>query len=147
MEQIVIRFIEKPDQNDAEGIIRWFCDVFGLSNPEAENPVEKQVLKSFVEAAREGKGLSSSELDLETKLARSTVIYHLNRFRDAGLIVKRGRKYYLRAGEMEKVIQEIGYDLERELRGLIDTSKRLDMMLHSNMIAVKSRGQGRVQKR
>ena len=86
-------------------------------------------------------------LILETKLARSTVIYHLNRFRDAGLVVKRGRRYYLRAGEMEKVIQEIGYDLERELRGLIDASKRLDMMMHGNVIAVKSRGPGRMQKR
>ena len=143
MEQIMIRFIEKPDQNDAEGIIRWYCDVFGLSSQEAENPVEEQILKSFVEAARDGKGLSSSELDLETKLARSTVIYHLNRFRDAGLVVKRGRKYYLRAGGMEKVIQEIGYDLERELRGLIDSAKRLDLMMHSNMIEVKGKGAGR----
>jgi len=147
MQQIMVRFIEKPDQNDAEGIIRWFCDVFGLSNPDAENPIEEQILKSFVEAARDGKGLSSAELDLETKLARSTIIYHLNRFRDAGLIVKRGRKYYLRAGQMEKVIQEIGYDLERELRGLIDASKRLDMMLHGNMISIKSRGQGREQRK
>jgi hypothetical protein len=147
MEQIVIRFLEKPDQNDAEGIIRWFCDVFGLSNPEDENPVEVQILKSFVEAARDGKGLSSGELDLETKLARSTIIYHLNRFRDAGLLVKKGRKYYLRAGEMEKVIQEIGYDLERELRGLIDASKRLDMMMHGNMISVTSRGPARAQRR
>lgn len=142
MEQIAIRFIEKPDLNDAEGIIRWFCNVFGLSNPEAENPVEEQILKTFVAAARDGKGLSSSELDLESKLARSTVIYHLNRFRDAGLLVKRGRKYYLRAGEMEKVIQEIGYDLERELRGLIDTARRLDAMMHGNMISIKSRGRG-----
>lgn len=147
MEQIVIRFIEKPDPNDAEDIIEWFCNVFGLSGKEDENPIETQILKSFVEAARERRGLSSSELDLETKLARSTVIYHLNRFRDAGLIVKRGRKYYLRAAEMEKVIQEIGYDLERELRGLIDMSKRLDMMMNSNMISVKSRGQGREQRK
>ncbi len=147
MEQIVIRFIEKPDQNDAEGIIRWFCDVFGLTSQEEENPVEEQILKSFIEAARDGKGLSSGELDLETKLARSTIIYHLNRFRDAGLLVKKGRKYYLRASEMEKVVQEIGYDLERELRGLIDASKRLDMMLHGNMISVKSRGQGRSERR
>lgn len=147
MEQIAIRFIEKPDQNDAEGIIRWYCDVFGLSNPDAENPIEEQILKSFVEAARDGKGLSSSEMDLETKLARSTVIYHLNRFRDAGLIVKRGRKYFLRAAKMEGVIQEIGYDLERELRGLVDNAKRLDMMMNSNIITVKSKGQGRSTRR
>jgi DNA-binding transcriptional ArsR family regulator len=147
MEQIAIRFIEKPDQNDAEGIIRWYCDVFGLSNPDAENPIEEQILKSFVEAARDGRGLSSSELDLETKLARSTVIYHLNRFRDAGLIVKRGRKYFLRAAKMEGVIQEIGYDLERELRGLVDNAKRLDMMMNSNIITMKSKAQGRSTRR
>ena len=63
MEHIMIRFIEKPDQDDAESIIRWFCDVFGLSNPEAENPVEEQILKSFVEAARDSRGLSSAEID------------------------------------------------------------------------------------
>lgn len=145
MERITIRFMEKPDLNDAEGIIRWFCEVFGLSNQRIDNPVEVQILKAFVEAARDGKALSSSELDLETKLARSTVIYHLNRFRDAGLIVKQGRKYYLRASLMEKVIQEISYDLQRELAGLMESAKRLDMMLHSNMIAIKSRGQGRQQ--
>lgn len=143
MEQIVIRFIEKPDLNDAESIIRWFCNVFGLSSVDAENPVEEQILKSFVEAAREGKGMSSSELELERKIARTTVIYHLNRFIDAGLVVKKGRKYYLRASEMERAIQEIGYDLEREMKRLLDTARQFDMMLHGNMIATKSRGMGR----
>ena len=49
---------------------------------------------------------------------------------------------------MEGVIQELGYDMERELRGLIDCAKRLDsMMMHGNMITVKSKGEGRGTKR
>jgi hypothetical protein len=133
MERIVIRFLERPDSNDPEQIIKWFCEVFGLTSGEDKNPIEEQILRSFVDAAQRDSGLSSSELKLDTDLARSTVIYHLNRFIDAGLLVKRGRKYHLRASEMQKAIEEIEYDVGREMQRMMDTAKQFDMMLQSPM--------------
>src|SRR5580658_6944290 len=97
MERIVIRFVERPDFNDPEQMIKWFCKVFGLSTEDNSNSIEEQILRNFADAAYKNEGLSSSELDLHTELARSTIIYHLNRFIEVGLLVKRGRKYYLRA--------------------------------------------------
>lgn len=129
MEKIVIRFVERPDSNDPEEIIKWFCEVFGLSSGNDYNSIEEQILKSFVEAAQKDEGLSSSELNLDTDLARSTVIYHLNRFIEAGLIIKKGRRYYLRASEMEKAIEEIEYDINREIKRMLDTAKQFDLML------------------
>ena len=106
MERLVLRFVEKPDSENPEKIIRWFCEVLGLSSGNDANNIEEQILKSFIDAAHSDKGISSSELKLDTTLARSTVIYHLNRFIEAGLLVKKGRKYYLRASEMQKAIEE-----------------------------------------
>ena len=60
-----------------------------------------------------------------------TVIYHLNRFIDAGLLVKRGRKYYLRASEMYKAIEEIQYDMEREMKRMLDTAREFDKLMES----------------
>ncbi len=34
MERIVIRFVERPDFNNPEKMLKWFCDVFGLSEAE-----------------------------------------------------------------------------------------------------------------
>lgn len=129
MERLVIRFVERPDSEDPEKIIRWFCEVLGLSSGNANNNIEEQILKSFIDAAQQDKGLSSSELKLDTTLARSTVIYHLNRFIESGLLIKKGRKYYLRASEMQKAIEEIEYDVNREMRRLLDTAKMFDRML------------------
>ncbi len=133
MERIVIRFLERPNSNNPDQIIKWFCEVFGLAGEDEENPIGEQILKNFVQAAQRDSGLSSSELKLDTDLARSTVIYHLNRFIDAGLLVKKGRKYFLRASEMQKAIEEIEYDVSREMQRMMDTAKEFDMMLQGSM--------------
>ena len=129
MNRIVINFYERPDSDEPDELIRWFCRVFGLSNDSEPNPIGEQILIRFAEAAQNRVGLSSSELDLDTDLAKSSVIYHLNRFIEAGLLVKRGRKYYLRASEMQKAIEEIEYDVERELSRMLDTAKELDRIM------------------
>lgn len=130
MERIVIRFVERPDFKDSEEMIKWFCEVFGLSGSNGElDSIEEQILRNFVNAAYSNRGLASSELKLDTNLARSTVIYHLNRFIEVGLLVKRGRKYYLRASEMSKAIEEIEYDINREMQRMLDTAKQFDKLM------------------
>ena len=128
--KIIIRTVEQPSSgNSPQELIHWFCEAFGFSSGEDENSIEEQILKKFVEAAYSGRGLSSSELKFTPPVARSTVIYHLNRFIDSGLLVKRGRLYYLRAAEMSKAIQEIEYDIDREMRRMLDLAKEFDSLM------------------
>jgi hypothetical protein len=133
MEHIVIRVLEKPDFNDPEKLIKWFVSVLGLSGEGEIDSIGEQILSEFAKAAYLDKGLSSSELKLDTNLARSTVIYHLNRFIDSGLLVKKGRKYHLRASEMSKAIEEIEYDIDRELSRMLDTAKQFDKLMSIQM--------------
>ncbi|MGI0100246.1 MAG: hypothetical protein ACREBH_00770 [Candidatus Micrarchaeaceae archaeon] len=141
MERIVIKFVERPDFNDPEKMLKWFCTVFGLSSENDEiDSLDEQILRNFTEAAYRNEGLSSAELKIDTDLARSTVIYHLNRFMDAGLLVKRGRKYYLRASEMYKAIEEIEYDINREMQRMLDAAKEFDRMMETSMKGQKIMG-------
>lgn len=125
----MIRFVERPDSESPDEMIRWFCNVFGLSNDDDSDRIEEDILRSFVTAAYHDEGLASSELKLHADIARSTVIYHLNRFIDVGLLVKHGRKYYLRASEMSKAIEEIEYDIDREMSRMLDTAKEFDRLM------------------
>ncbi len=128
MERIEIRFVEMPDPHDPTSIIRWFCRVFGLAT-ETGGSLEEQIFQNFAEAAYTNKGLSSAELKLDTELSRSTVIYHLNRFIEAGLLVKHGRRYFLRASELSKAIEEIEYDIDREMSRMLNTAREYDRMM------------------
>ena len=130
MGRIVIRFVERPDSDDPEEIIRWFCSVFGFSS-DGENGVEETIFRHLAEAAYHHEGLTSSELTEDMDMARSTVIYHLNRFIDSGLLVKRGRIYYLRASELSKTIEEIEYDIEREMKRMLDTAREFDRLMET----------------
>lgn len=138
MERIEIRFVERPDLDDPDDIIRWFCRVLGLASREGDS-VEEQIFKSFAEAAYLNKGLASSELKLESDITRSTVIYHLNRFIDAGLLVKRGRRYFLRASGLSKAIEELEYDIDREMRRMFDAAKEYDRLMLAKSTARKKR--------
>ena len=129
MKSIIIRSVEKPRDNHPQVLIKWFCEVFGLANDDEDNGIEEQILLRFAKAAYQGHGISSSELKLDKDIARSTVIYHLNRLMDMGLITKQGRKYYLRANEMSKVIEELEYDINREMMRMLDAAHEFDRLM------------------
>ncbi len=129
MGKIVIRDVERPDSKKPDAMIRWFLAVFDLGDGNEANGIEAQILGALVKASYNGEGISSSELKLNPEVARSTVIYHLNRLLELGIIVKRGRKYYLRATEMAKTMEEIEYDLEREMQRMIDMAREFDKMM------------------
>ena len=125
MMRIIIRSVQRPDNESPEALIHWFCTVFDLSEPNGVS-IEEQILKEFVNAAYNNRGLSSTELSSVHELARSTVIYHLNRLLEIGLLVKQGRRYYLRANEMSRAIEEMQFDLEREMRKMMMAAMEFD---------------------
>ncbi|MEM0149925.1 MAG: hypothetical protein QXW10_03460, partial [Candidatus Micrarchaeaceae archaeon] len=110
MGKIVIKSVERPREETPAALIKWFCDVFEL-----DNKIEAEMLRKFIKAASEDKGISSSEFKFKA-VARSTIIYHLNRFIDAGLVVRTGRKYVFRGPNMSSLVEEIEYDVNRELQ-------------------------------
>jgi predicted transcriptional regulator len=129
MGKIVIREIERPDTRKPDAMIRWFCAVFDLGDDNEVDSLEAQMLGELIKAGYRGEGMSSSEIKLAPKVPRSTVIYHLNRLLEIGVLVKKGRKYYMRATEMSKVMEEIEYDMEREMRRMIDTAREFDKLM------------------
>ena len=138
MKSIMIRSVERSSSKKPEELIRWFCYAFGLSNDE-ETGIEEQILIRFAYAAKKNEGIPSSAITIKPEIARSTIIYHLNRLIDSGLIVKKGRKYYLRATEMSKAIEEIEYDLNREIMKMLAAAKEFDRLINQKGRNVKIR--------
>ncbi len=127
--KIVIRSLNRPSTNDTDMVIGWFCEAFGLSNS-PNDEFEVQLLKKFILAAKNGQGLSSKDIKLAEPVARSTIIYHLNRFIESGIIVKKGRKYYLRASEMTDLVEEMEYDVQKEFKRIYDIAGMLDSQIY-----------------
>ncbi len=132
-EKIVVRTVSKPTRYGAGDISEWFCEVFDLAEKGDEK--EPEIFREVVEKSIRGEGVTSKDLNKKLAVPRSTVIYHLNRLIYTGLIVRRGRRYYLRSEDMESTIEEIRSDMFREFEKMIDFAERLDRIVIGEMHA------------
>ncbi len=127
IERIVIRQVNRPSKEDINKIIEWFCEVFDLANK--GNELEPAIFREIVSSSMQGDGVTSKELTKELDMPRSTVIYHLNRFIDTGLVVRKGRMYQLRSEDLASTIEDIQADMFREFGRMISLAQRMDEML------------------
>jgi len=76
---------------------------------------------------REG-AMSSGEL-ARGVAKRTTVIYHVGRLMDAGILIKRGNQYELRGRNLQELLEHIERDVMELLQELRDVARRIDESL------------------
>ncbi|MCL5239203.1 MAG: hypothetical protein M1286_01880 [Candidatus Marsarchaeota archaeon] len=123
-EKIVIRTIGRPLGEDADALTNWFFDSFDLSG-KGDTP-ERTMFSRIVINSLRGVGTASKELSSDLKLPLSTVIYNLNKFIDSGLVVRKGREYYLRGSDFETTLQAIQAEMLTEFGRMMQFASKLD---------------------
>lgn len=109
--------------------LQWFGQSLGLFG---ERDKDKSCFRIFIElvkAAKQKGALSSDELALRTKLSRGTVVHHLNKLLDAGIVKVTRNTYALRTETLSLLVEELRRDATRTLDGLTNVAKELDSSL------------------
>ncbi len=129
-ERITIRAVGKPSKQNFDALVVWFCQSLDLSG--SRDSSEKEILKEIIGNSVSGKGTTSKELNYRLETPRTTVIYHLNRFINSGIVVRKGRKYYLRSSDMVGTLQELQADMEHEFQRLARVAAEMDQILEND---------------
>src|SRR3989344_9409978 len=119
----------KPARSDINSNLQWISESLGLFT---ERDKERSCFRIFVEllkATRRQQALSSDQMALKTNLSRGTVIYHVTRLMDAGIVIAEHNKYVLRSHRLEELIAEIQKDVLRIFDNMRETAARLDAEL------------------
>ena len=139
-EKIVVRQIQKPQKENVDTLVSWFLESLDLS--EKDDSMEPEMLKEIIGANFEGSGITSMELHVRLDAPRTTVIYHLNRFINSGLVVRKGRKYFLRATDMESTFEEMQADMMREFNRIMEFAEKFDQMMIGDIHGRKQERKG-----
>jgi len=121
----VIR-INRPQKKDVNRDLQWFSESLGLFS---ERDKERSCFRIFIElvkAARRGQIYTSDEIAYRTNLSRGTVVFHLNKLIEAGLISYENGRYILRVSNLEELVKEIQKDLNRVFDELKVMAQELD---------------------
>jgi len=109
--------------------LQWLGSSLGLFNLRDKDKSCFRIFIELVKTAKTGQSLSSDELAEKLGLSRGTVVHHLNRLIDAGLVVADKKKYFLRVSNLEVLIDELERDTTRALEDLKQVAQKIDQKL------------------
>lgn len=125
----IVRLRKPCADAEANELLQWFgrsLGMFGLRDR------DKSCFRLFIELLKSGRGdkaLSSDELAYRLRLSRGTVVHHLTRLMDAGIVIKSGNSYLLREHSLVTLVEEIREDMERACDDLRAVAELIDMTL------------------
>ena len=127
--RVTIVKITKPDERDINRSLQWFGNSLGLFNLRDK---DKSCFRIFIELLKASKAkdpLSSDEIAVRLELSRGTVVHHVNKLMNSGLVIREKGKYMLRVENLSELIEEIHKDVSKTCQDLRDIAQEIDRSL------------------
>ncbi|HLC46996.1 MAG TPA: helix-turn-helix domain-containing protein [Candidatus Nanoarchaeia archaeon] len=119
----------KPHVKNINEELQYLGNSLGLFG---ERDKDRSCFRVFIEllkSARQNKGMSSDEIAARTKLSRGTVVHHLTKLIESGLVVSHESRYFLRAGTLGASLEEVQKDINRTVEDLKAIAEAIDKEL------------------
>jgi len=124
--RITIMNIRKPAVKDVNQELQWLGSSLGLFNLRDKDKSCFRVFIELIKNAKKGIPLSSDELAYRLDLSRGTVVHHIHKLLESGIVVQAPRGYILRVDSLRELIDEVEKDLRRTCDDLRDMAKEID---------------------
>ena len=128
-QRITIIRSEKPIKRNINEDLQWVGTSLGLFNLRDKDNSCFRVFIELIKAAKRQEPISSEEIAKKLGLSRATVIHHINKLIEAGIVVVDKNKYILRVSNLRNLIDEISKDTERTLKDLREIADEIDRSL------------------
>ncbi|MBN2457532.1 winged helix-turn-helix transcriptional regulator [Candidatus Woesearchaeota archaeon] len=121
--------LRKPDAGNLNEELQWLGSSLGLFNLRDKDKSCFRIFIELLKNTRKNRPLSSDEIAYRLKLSRGTVIHHMKKLSEAGIITADHNKYMLRANSLKQVIDEIEKDITRLYDGIKEVADEIDSKL------------------
>ena len=125
--RITVIRTSKPRAKTINSELQWFGNSLGLFNLRDK---DKSCFRIFIEllksAKRDEPGLTSDELAVKLNLSRGTVVHHINKLMEAGMVVNNKNRYVLRVSNLELLVDELRKDMKRVMDDLKEAASEID---------------------
>ena len=127
--KITIIRLRKADAHDVNKELQWLGNSLGLFNLRDRDSSCFRVFITLVRTARQNKPLTSDEIAERLHLSRGTVVHHLTRLIDSGMVIHERKGYILRESNLQNLITNIRRDADGMFVELQKVAQEIDGML------------------
>lgn len=125
-QRITIIRVSRPRQHNVNDELKWLGHSLGLFTERDKDSSLYRLFVELIKSRRGNKLLTSDELAHRVGLSRGTVVHHLNKLLESGIVVSERNRYVLRVGNLEVLIEELRKDVRRTLDDLKAIAKQID---------------------
>jgi predicted transcriptional regulator len=125
-QRITIIRTSRPRGDDINRDLKWFGQSLGLFSDRDKDSSLYRLFVELLKSSRTRQAISSDELAYKLKLSRGTVVHHLNKLLEAGIIVSERNRYVLRVQNLEFLVDELRKDLKRTMDNLKEIAQEID---------------------
>ena len=128
-QRITIINIRKPAEHNVNQELQWFGSSLGLFNLRDKDKSTFRIFIELLKSAKAKQTLTSDELAAKLSLSRGTIIHHINKLMESGIVVHEGNRYTLRVENLKSLIDEVEKDIKRACEDLKEVAKEIDTRL------------------
>lgn len=125
----IVRRTSIPEQNLNEQLL-ILGQSLGLFNLRDKDKSCYRLFIVLVKALKISVELTSDELAAQTGLSRGTVVHHLNRLMDAGIVTNYKNKYFINYSSLEEMVEDLRKGINLMLDDISSTAKKIDKSLN-----------------
>ena len=124
--RITIVQIRKPVKHELNDELQWFGNSLGLFSRRDKDRSCFRIFIELLKTTKQNYPVSSDELAYKTGLSRGTIIHHINKMMEAGLVIAERNGYILRVGNLAAVVEELQKDMNRMCDDLRQMAGEID---------------------
>ncbi len=106
--------------------LQWLSQCLGLFNKRDKSSSCFRIFIELLKNTKLNKPLSSDEIAYRLHLSRGTVVHHLNRLIDSGLVISIKNKYQLSDASLRNIIENLKNNVESWFETLETVAEDID---------------------
>ena len=109
--------------------LQWLGDSLGLFNLRDKDKSCFRIFLELIKAAKQGNPLTSDQIAEKLHLSRGTVIHHINKMIESGIIIHQDNRYMMRVDTLTQLVHELRKDVERAIDDMREIAEDIDRWL------------------
>lgn len=130
--KITIVSSERPSTNNLNEELFWLGGSLGLFGARDKDKSCFRIFIEMLKTTRLNRPISSDDLAEHLGLTRGTVVHHINKLMDSGIVANYNNRYTLKVANLSNLIEEMQSDLNKQMQELKDIAKDIDEKLKLN---------------
>src|SRR3989338_4127200 len=125
-QRITIIRMRRPETPSLNEELQWFGSSLGLFNLRDKDKSCFRIFIELLKTTKQGTPLTSDQLAERLKLTRGTVVHHIHKLNESGIVVQEKSGYRLRVENLSRLIDEIEHDLTDACKELREIANEID---------------------